>query len=420
MKSSFAISTVLFLLLAACLASCAGGGGGVSSAPASTGVSASTPADPGSGGFTPADPRSGGPTPVDPGTNRSSTMRNITSLDLSKQMSPGWNLGNSLDATPTETSWGNPLVSQALLNAVKAAGFKSVRIPVTWTVHVGGTDNIDPAWMARVTEVVKYARNAGLYVVLNLHHEGSWLDNVTYDKQAANNARLAKLWTQIANNFKDNDDYLLFAGHNEVGKQNAPWGVPPQKEWTDVQNGYHQAFVNAVRATGGNNAKRHLVVQGYFTNIDDTVDRSVMPTDTIANRLFMEIHYYGPWNFAGNEKSSIWQWGSHATDPNATETWADEPYVDAEFQKMKTRFVDKGIPVLMGEYGAILKSEYDPAGVYRKYWTQYVTHSAIQHGIVPMWWDNGYKDNHQFGLFNRSTGAQYFPDLVSVIVDNTK
>ncbi|RZJ85529.1 MAG: glycoside hydrolase family 5 protein [Massilia sp.] len=347
----------------------------------------------------------------------SGAMRELTSIQLSQQMSPAWNLGNSLDAGGNETNWGNPLVNQQLLNAVKAAGFKTVRIPASWNQYADADGNINPTFMARVTEVVGYARNAGLYVVLNTHHESSWLIP-SYAAQPSANARLAKLWTQIANNFKNHDDYLLFAGTNEV-KFGEDYG-PPTVEYQNVQNGFNQVFVNAVRATGGNNAKRHLVVQGFNTNIDSTYNFFTKPTDSAANRLFVEVHYYDPFNFALNDQSAIWQWGANATNPAVTETWANEAYVDAQFQKMKSRFVDAGMPVLMGEYGAILKSEYDPAGTFRKYWTQYVTKSAVQHGIVPVWWDNGYDANHQFGLFNRSTGAQYFPDLIKAIVDNAK
>lgn len=339
------------------------------------------------------------------------TMRNITAMQMAKEMVPGWNIGNTLDATPTETSWGNPLINQALMTGIKNAGFKSIRLPVTWTPHVDANDNIDPVWMARVTQVVKYARNAGLYVVLNIHHEGGWLNNTLYANQAANNARLAKLWTQIANNFKDFDDYLLFANLNEVGKENAPWGVPPQKEWLDVQNGYHQVFVNTVRGTGGNNAKRQLVVQGYFTNIDTSYDYAVLPTDTVANRLFFEVHYYDPYNFTINGDSTMWQWGASATNP--TETWANEPYVDAEFQKMKTRFIDKGVPVILGEYGAYLKPAYPGMAPYRKAWAEYVTRSSVQHGLVPMWWDTG-------EMIDRTTGNVKLPDMINSLINSAK
>ena len=345
------------------------------------------------------------------------SMRDLTSLQLSRQMSPAWNLGNSLDAVPAETSWGNPRVSQQLLDAVKAAGFKTLRLPVNWNQYADADGNISPAWMARVTEVVGYARNAGLYVVLNTHHEDSWLIP-TFAHQASANARLAKLWTQIANHFKDYDDYLLFAGTNEVMVA-GDYGRPTA-EYQSVQNGFNQVFVDAVRATGGNNAKRHLVVQGFNTNIDSTCNGFIKPTDSATNRLFLEVHFYDPYNFAINDKSKIWQWGANAKDPAATEAWANEANVDAQFQKMKSRFVDAGMPVLLGEYAAMLKSEYDPSGTYRTEWARYVTKSAYQHGIVPAWWDPGYGFNHASGLFDRSNGAQYFPDLVKAIVGGAK
>jgi endoglucanase len=344
------------------------------------------------------------------------SMRELTSIQLSKEMSPAWNLGNSVNATPTETSWGNPLVNQQLLTAVKAAGFKTVRIGAGWSHHADANGNISPAWMARVAEIVGYARNAGLYVVLN-NHETEWTDP-TYANQPVANARLAKLWTQIANHFKNYDDYLLFAGTNEI-LFHGDYGRPTA-EYQNVQNGFNQVFVDTVRATGGNNAKRHLMVQGFNTNIDWTYDGFVKPNDSVANRLFLEVHFYDPYNFALNSESSIWQWGAIATNPAVTETWANEAYVDAQFQKMKSRFVDAGIPVFMGEYGAVLRTEYDPAGTYRTYWTKYVTKSMVQHGIVPAWWDPGYITNHASGLFDRSTGAQAFPELIKAIVDNSK
>jgi aryl-phospho-beta-D-glucosidase BglC (GH1 family) len=338
-------------------------------------------------------------------------MRNLTAMELSRLMTPGWNIGNTLDATPAETSWGNPLINQALMNGIKAAGFKSVRVPVTWSTHADAEHNIDPAWMARVAQVVKYARNAGLYVIINVHHDGYELNNTVYAAQAANNAHLAKLWTQIANHFKHHDDYLLFAGINEVGKADAPWGVPKQQEWLDVQNGYNQVFVNTVRATGGNNAKRHLIVQGYETNIDIAHASAVLPTDTIANRLFFEVHYYDPYNFTINDKGTMWQWGAGATEP--TETWANEAYTDAQFDKMKTRFIDKGVPVIVGEYGAYLKPAYPGMAPYRRAWAEYVTRSMSQRGLVPMWWDTG-------EMIDRVTGAAKLPDMLGVLVNNAK
>jgi endoglucanase len=344
--------------------------------------------------------------------NRATTsgMRELTSVQLSKEMVPGINLGNTLEAIPTATSWGQPVPTQALMNGYKAAGFKSVRIPIAWSQYADAHDNISPAWMAQVKQVVDHARNAGLYVVINVHWDGGWMDHPTYDRQAAINAKLAWFWTQICATFKDYDDHLLFAGTNEVGMSNT--SGTPKPEWVAVQNSFNQTFVNAVRATGGKNARRHLVVQGYFTNIDVTVARNTVPEDTVPHRLMMEVHYHDPYNFTLNGDSKVWQWGSIAKDASATETWANEPWVDAEFQKMKARFVDQGVAVIVGEYGAYLKPTH-PDATYRMHWARYVTRSIVEHGLVPMWWDTG-------ELIDRNTGAQKLPDLVRTIVDATQ
>jgi endoglucanase len=346
-------------------------------------------------------------------------MRNLTSLQLSASMSPGWNVGNSLEAIGGETNWGNPLLNQALMNGVKAAGFKSVRIPVSWKQYADANDNISASWMARVTEVVNYARNAGLYAIINIHWDGGWMQP-TYANQATANARITKFWTQIANNFKTYDDYLLFAGTNEV-MVDGDYGTPTVEYYT-VQNGFNQAFVNAVRATGGYNASRHLVVQGFNTNIDHTVNFFTVPSDSATKKLMVEMHYYDPYNFTLNESSdTIWQWGSIATSAGNTETWANESWVDTQMGRMKTRFIDGlGMGVLMGEYGAISRTSVDSAQKYRTYWDQYITRAAFTRGIVPVYWDNGYTGNHTMGLFNRSTGAQVHGGVISTIVNAAK
>jgi len=301
---------------------------------------------------------------------------------------------------------------------VKAAGFKTVRIPVSWKQYADANDNISATWMARVTEVVGYARNAGLYAIINIHWDGGWMQP-TYAQQATVNARITKFWTQIANNFKNHDDYLLFAGSNEV-MVDGDYGTPTVEYYT-VQNSFNQTFVNAVRATGGNNAARHLIVQGFNTNIDHTYNFFTVPSDSATRRLMVEIHYYDPFNFTLNDTSSIWQWGAIATDASATETWANESWADTQAQKMKSRFIDGlGMPVLMGEYGAISRTDLDSTQKYRTYWDQYITRSAFQHGLVPVYWDNGYTGNHTMGLFDRASGAQAHPQLISTIVNAAK
>lgn len=342
-------------------------------------------------------------------------MRNLTSLQLSQLMGAGWNLGNSLEAIGGETAWGNPTTTQAFLMAVKAAGFKTVRIPVSWKQYADASDVISTTWMARVTQVVDDAKAAGLYAIINIHWDGGWMQP-TYAAQAMANARITKFWTQIASNFKAHDDTLLFAGTNEV-MVDGDYGTP-KAEYVAVQNGFNQQFVTAVRAAGGNNAVRHLVVQGFNTNIDHTVNFAVLPTDTAKDRLMMEVHFYDPYDFALNDKSKIWQWGAGATDAKATETWANEAYIDAQFQKMEATYVDKGVPVILGEFGAIRRTEYAGAEAYRLAWDRYVARSARSHGLLPVYWDAGApRDNHSMGLFDRSTGEQVYPDIIKALVD---
>lgn len=375
------------------------------------------------GDVSPAPVATGAPVPAPSPAPSSAT----TAMQFATQMSPGWNLGNTLEAigsgptpatTSQETAWSNPAASQALLASVAAAGFRSIRIPVSWKQYADADDRIGAAWFDRVARVVDQARQAGLIVIINVHWDGGWLQP-TYADQAAANARLRTFWTQIATRFRDHDDRLLFAGTNEVmvkDNYNAPTA-----ENCAVQNGFNRTFVDAVRATGGGNAGRYLVVQGYNTNIDHTIAcNATLPSDTVAGRMMMEVHYYDPYDFALNEKSAIWQWGAGATDPKAVQAWANEHYVDATFQKVKVAFGDKGIPVILGEYGAMSKTDLDPAGRYRTEWDRYVTRSAVLHGMVPMYWDNGPTGNHTLGLFDRTTGRAVHTTTIEAIVGAAK
>jgi endoglucanase len=334
-------------------------------------------------------------------------MRDLTSVQLALEMAPGINLGNTLEAIPTETSWGQPPTTQATMDGFRAAGFRTVRIPVAWSQYADANDTIDAAWMARVRQVVDEARHAGLYAIVNIHWDGGWMNHPTYAQQAAINARLARFWTQIATEFRDDDDHLLFAGSNEVAVE----GVysAPTAENLAVQDSFNQTFVDTVRATGGNNRLRHLVVQGYATNIAWTVAGNHLPHDTASHRLFMELHYYDPYDFTINANSAIWQWGRRATDPAATETWADEPWVDQQFQSLKTAYADQGVAVLIGEYGAYPKAAYPEMASFLDDWTTFVTGSIHRHGLVPVWWDTG-------ALIDRTTGAVKDATTVGLIM----
>jgi len=344
-----------------------------------------------------------------------STMTSMTSVQLTAAMGTGWNLGNTLEAIGGETAWGNPMASRQLIDAVKAAGFNTIRIPVSWS-NFSDTANftINPVWMNRVQEVVDYAIANNMYVIMNEHWDNGWMQP-TYAQQVYVNNRLGIMWKQIATRFRDYDHHLIFAGTNEVMVTDN-YGTPTTEYYT-VQNSFNQTFVTAVRTTGGRNAYRYLAVQGFNTNIDHTISFAVMPQDVIANRLLMEVHFYDPFNFTLADANTITQWGSLTTDPSRAEAWANETYVDTQFQRMKTNFTDKGIGVILGEYGAISRTDVPGHEVFRLHWADYVSTSARSHGLVPVWWDAGLPlNNHSMGIFDRSTGQVAHQDLLNAIL----
>jgi endoglucanase len=340
-----------------------------------------------------------------------------TAPQVASQMKVGWNLGNTLEAICGENAWGNPNATQSLINSVKAAGFNTVRIPVAWDCH---TTNgvIDPNWLARVKTVVDYCINNNMYVIINIHWDGGWLDShINSQDQASVNAKQKNYWTQIANYFKNYNERLLFAGANE----------PPADDATkmSILLSYHQTFINAVRATGGNNSSRTLIVQGPGTDIVNTNNlMNTMPTDQIANRLMVEVHYYTPWGFCGQTKDETWgsmfyYWGNgfHSTiETSRNATWGEESEAERLLGLMKTKFVDKGYPVLIGEFGAIKRD--NPADMAkhvasREYFNKYLVTSAKNKGMIPVYWDNGAPD---FGIFNRNTGAVSDQGVVNAIM----
>jgi endoglucanase len=339
------------------------------------------------------------------------SMEAVSADNISQLMTPGLNLGNTLEAIPTETSWGNPVPNKEFFRSARKAGFRSVRLPVAWTQYSDENNNIDPKWMSHVTDVVRMAQNEDLIVMLNVHWDGGWLQP-TKEKEAGATAKLAKFWTQIAKNFESFDDRLLFAGTNETGVE-GEYGTPSDEN-AKIQNSFNQTFVNTVRATGGKNLNRLLVIQAYNTDIDACMKfNTAMPNDVVKNRLLMEVHFYSPYNFTLNEKSDIWQWGKNATDPKATDTWGNEDHVDAQFAKMKFAFIDKGVPVILGEYCAGMKSQFPGMDKYRRLWNEYVTESAVNHGLVPMLWDTG-------SIIARNTGIPKDTELIEMIIKAAK
>ncbi len=325
-----------------------------------------------------------------------------TASQVASQITVGWNIGNSLESTGGETAWGNPMITQQLIDSVKAAGFNAVRIPCAWDGHADQTTlQIDPAWLARVKQVVDYAINDGMYVILNEHWDGGWLENnPTYAAQASVNAKQKAYWTQIANYFQSYNEHLLFAGTNEVHYDYNT----PTTEYITVQESYLQTFVDAVRATGGNNATRTLVVQTYNTNMQYGLDYFTMPTDTVSNRLIVEVHYYDPYDYTLNPSGSCLYWGAPYPVQSAC-TWAQESYVDNLFSQVRAKWVDAGIPVIIGEYGVAMRPNLDVGS--RQYYLKYINQAATSNGMKTFYWDNGVLPTQSNGmaLFDRNTGA---------------
>jgi len=231
------------------------------------------------------------------------------------------------------------------------------------------------------------------------------------------------MWKQIAIHFRNYDDHLILAGTNEVMVNN-DYGTPREEYYT-VQNSFNQTFVRTVRSTGGRNYYRYLAVQGFNTNINHTFNYFKMPLDVVPKKLFVEVHYYDPYNFTLNGNSAITQWGKYADKPANTETWANESFADGQFQKMKDKFVANGYGVIVGEYGAMARLNLGSSDLntsyagFRRYYIQYITQSMIKHGLVPVYWDNGGTGNKSMGIFNRKTGEVVYPELVKAIVNTT-
>ncbi len=371
-----------------------------------------------------------------------------TANELARDMYPGWNLGNTLEASGSglgaETAWQGTMTTQAIIDYVKSQGFRSVRIPCSWDIHA--TDGrIDAEWMGRVKEVVDYCINAGLYVVLNDHWDGGWIEvegfSMSSDKYVAVDeetittkaTQLKNYWTQIATAFRNYDEHLLFAGMNEPFQSYTLFNSR-HKELTPILNRYNQAFVDAVRATGGNHARRTLVVQGPATNTSSAVDPAigfVMPEDAEDGYMMAEVHYYEPWNFCGQEDGSVatWFWGSgnHVSGSSHNATEGEEQWTKSQMESLKSAFVDRGYPVIIGEYGAQWRSltanqsEHDAS---IKAFFREVNRLAVDNGIVTFAWDiNSLNQGGETGvmtILNRSSLSVFCAPAMEGITEGAK
>ena len=342
----------------------------------------------------------------------------------------GWNLGNQFECSApnqdgesmdigipegsinAETAWGNPVVTKEMIQAVKKAGFNAIRIPIRWQCHITNaqTMSIDPAWIARIKEVVGWCLSYDMKVIINAHHE-KWLESrPTSQYKEENCNKLKLLWTNIASAFANYDNRLAFAGTNEVHVKDN-WDAPTAENLA-VQNAYNQTFVDAVRATGGNNAKRHLIVQTYVCNPWFGINNGdfIIPTDVPGNGnnyMSVEFHYYQPWSYAGD--CTYDYWGDF--NKNTGDKPADNEKTMTDFfdQVVKT-WSNQGLGIVIGEWGVTnhykSDSEKDKVHANMTYYCNFLTKEAHERGFSTFVWDNNKFGNgsEMYGIFDRHNG----------------
>lgn len=358
------------------------------------------------------------------------------SVQFSQNLMPGWNLGNQLesnsDGTPSETTWGNPVITEKLIKQVKAQGFKSIRIPVSYLSKIGAGPNytIDSKWLDRVQEVVDMCINNGLYAIINIHGDGyysvkgGWLlCGESASEQKTIKAKYEKVWEQIAKRFKNYDDHLVFESMNE--EYDGTYNNPNPEYYNNI-NAYNQIFVDTVRKAGGKNNNRYLLIPGWNTDINFTTGdcdtytmeaKFVIPNDS---RIMISVHYYTPWEFCGEEGyDTFYKWGDSVK--KFVKRRQSETLVNRQFDKLYNAFIKNGYGVVIGEYGSIDRTHKDKSNTtYRAYFAEYVNYAAHQRNIVTVYWDNGYNGNHGFGLFDRTKCTVTQPEIIKGIINGAK
>ena len=323
----------------------------------------------------------------------------LTALELSRLMGNGINLGNTMEAygrpelginadtSKYETFWGQPVTTEEMIAGMKNSGFDSIRIPVAWTNmmdYENGDYTIADAYLDRVDELITYAINNGMYVIINDHWDGSWwgmFGSATEETRETAFTMYTSMWTQLAERYHDYDESLIFeSGNEELGNRLNDTdickdsGSLSEDECYEMTNRINQTFVDTVRATGGNNADRFLLIAGYNTNIAKTCDdRFKMPKDTIPDKLLVSVHYYDPWNYCGTDSGT--QWGTHG----------EYETQNADLKKM-TKFTEQGYGVIIGEYGVLAKDDGTLKDSITAY-TENLLDNCDLYNFVPMLWD---------------------------------
>ncbi|MGN0403144.1 MAG: glycoside hydrolase family 5 protein [Acetatifactor sp.] len=331
-----------------------------------------------------------------------------TAMDFVKNIRAGISIGDTLDAFKddikyeeapenSETAWGNPVIQEGLIDSILASGFNLIRIPVSWRKHIGASPefHIEDRWMNRVQQVVDYVYRKGAYVILNLHHE-DW-NYPYYDNLEAACTKMRAVWNQIASRFEEYDEHLIFEGQNEPRKIGTPleWNGGDEEGWA-VVNATNQAFVDTVRKAGGHNSKRFLMVPGYAANCTVGIRKLTVPRD---ERVMVSVHAYEPYEFA-------------LQLPGRT-TWNhDTAMIDSIMKELKELYVSKGIPVIMGEFGAMNRENNEEE---RAAWVAYYVSKAREAGIPCVWWDNARfeGEGELFGLFDRYHYQCVFPKVLN-------
>lgn len=330
----------------------------------------------------------------------------MTASEFVKNISVGWNLGNTLDAIDgeglsSETSWGNPKTTKAMIKAVKSKGFNTVRIPVSWGNHMDKNGKIDKEWLDRVQEVVDYAYSQDMFVILNSHHDRSWIKLDTKN-EAAVTKKFKYLWKQIAERFKNYDERLIFEGLNEPNTEGSDyqWAGGTKSE-RQVLNRLLKAFAETVRAAGGKNSTRFILVTPYGAS---AVYESMAELEIPDKRSIVSVHAYAPDSISLNLDSKMKKFTNRGKEE-----------IDSVFSDIKKAYISKGIPVIMGEFGTMNKDNTAERVKAAKYYLQ----KASSCGIPCIWWDNGLYEidgtSETFALLNRDTLKWYFPDIVNAL-----
>lgn len=349
-------------------------------------------------------------------------------LAFTKDMKIGWNIGNTLDAIDDsgvendldiESAWVGVKINKSLIDNMKNAGFNTIRVPISWHNHMDDSFTVNEAFMDRVQEVVDYVIDNDMYCIINIHHD---IDAKYYYPDSENFETSTKytetVWKQVAERFNGYGDKLVFEGINEPRLKGTglEWYVNTSSDQSmdsvECINKLNQTFVDTVRATGGNNAERYLMVPGYAASPDGVlIDNFTLPTDTADNKIIVSVHAYTPYNFAlqevaGNGSKSEWS----VDDPSSTND------ITSFMDRLYDKFISKGTPVVIGEFGARNKKENLQA---RTDFAAYYVASARARGITCCWWDNNafYGSGENFGLFDRASNTWKYADIVLAMME---